>query len=247
MVGRVGDTLIDPFSNRVVAFVVNRLPPEEMYVVPWSGLKMVTPDRLLIWASIMVVRAEELFPIKRLLRQGAIGQGTVFRTTDGQSLGAMADFYFDERTGVIIGYEIIRGDSAVGNDDRSFLPAPDSIALDMSQGVPQVWFRSHSRFYVKRNCVSELTQAFQQATSQTVDTNAYSQRLVASRLLQQTVGCLVQHSVTTEDGYLVAVQGQMVTDTVVGYAREKHSEAELLAAIGFNLTAHLDVLPPSTG
>jgi uncharacterized protein YrrD len=246
IVGRVGNTLIDPFSNRVAAFVVKWLPPGEVFVVPWSGIKTVTPDKLLIWASSMVVRAEELFTVRQLLKHGAIGPGTLFRTADGQSLGAMSDFYFDERNGAIVGYEVTGEDPSRGNEGPGFLPPPKLMALDMTNRVGQIWFRSYTHPAENRDCVSELGQALQHMNHHKDDMNPYSARTLALALLEQAIGCQVQHTITTPDGYLVAVRNQIVTDSVVGYAQEKHSEVELLGAVGFDLDADWRTPPPGT-
>ena len=239
VVGRVGNTLIDPFSNRVAAFIVQWLPPGEIYVVPWSGVKAVTPDKLLIWASTMVVRADELFSVRQLLRHGAIGPGTLFKTADGQTLGAMSDFYFDERNGAIIGYEVLGDGSPGGKTRPTFLPTPKPMAVDMSSHVGQVWFRSYSRSSEKRECVSDLTRTLHGMIHQLDNRDPFPERMLASWLVEQTIGCPVEHTITTHDGYLVAVQDQIVTEGEVRYAQEKHSEVELLAAVGFDLNAHL--------
>ena len=55
--------------------------------------------------------------------------GMALLTTDGQNLGRIADVYFDEQTGNVVGYEATGGLFADLSSGRAFIPAPSDVQI----------------------------------------------------------------------------------------------------------------------
>lgn len=74
-----------------------------------------------------------------------------------------------------------------------------------------------------RNILSDQAQAVSEQT----------QGLVASHAVAEARGHRVQRMVRTEEGFIVAAPGQIVTDRVIQQAKEQQQEQALLTAVGF--------------
>lgn len=121
--GSIGGTLIDPRLRRIAAFTLERTAREAMIVLPWMGVKRLEDGQIFAWAATMIVRAEELFDVRQLLKGGTLTRGTRFHSADGIFLGEMADFFFDPHSGLILRYEVIGGPFVDGKTGHGFLPA----------------------------------------------------------------------------------------------------------------------------
>ncbi len=80
-------------------------------------------DTLVIDSKTSVVKASEVPEMKDVFDRGNVLEGVRVRTTDGRDLGKFQAFYFDEKSGSILGYEL-SGGSGQKRRARSFLPAP---------------------------------------------------------------------------------------------------------------------------
>jgi uncharacterized protein YrrD len=61
--------------------------------------------------------------------------GTQVLTTDGKSLGTLADMCIDETTGKVIGYEVSGGFIADTLRGKKFLPAPPGLAIGKDAAI----------------------------------------------------------------------------------------------------------------
>jgi len=231
LIGRVKDVLIDPYSNQLGAFILKkRLSRASAAVLPWIGVKAVEPARVIAWAPTMIVNADDLFDLKQLLKQGTISEGTRFKTRDGQFLGSLFDFYFDEQGGAIIGYDVVGGLLARSERDHAFLPAPDRVSFDKDTNTVLVPFKATS-ITVHGDCRPHLFDALQRWIRQAEDTALVTPQPLAKVLLQHAVGCRVQRMVVSEDGYIIAAEGQPVTERVIEAADKNQVQADLLKAV----------------
>jgi uncharacterized protein YrrD len=230
-IGTVQDVLIDPYSNQLGAFFLKkRLSRGAAVVLPWIGVKAVEPGRVITWAPTMLVKADELFDLKQLISQGTISEGTRFKTSDGQFLGSLFDFYFEEQSGAIVGYDVVGGVLTQSERDHAFLPAPDRISFDKDRNVVQIPVQATS-MNVDADCRPHLFEAFQRWIRQAEDTALVTPQPLATVLLQHAVGCRVQRTVVSEDGYIIAAEGQPVTRRVIEDAGRNQAEADLLKAV----------------
>lgn len=135
VLGNIGGILVDPYRSCVAAFALERTAREPLMVLPWIGVRRVEAGRVLAWATTMIVKAQELFDIRRLLRDGMSQTGMRFESADGIFLGKMVDFYFDPYSGAVLRYEVLGGPFAAGPDARSWIPALANTNVDKEAGT----------------------------------------------------------------------------------------------------------------
>ncbi|NJP08861.1 MAG: hypothetical protein HC866_04755 [Leptolyngbyaceae cyanobacterium RU_5_1] len=99
------------------------------WVVPFQQVKAIGTDAMIVPSRSSVVRARELPEVQQILQRHNILKGTYILTTGGQHLGKMLDLYFDDRTGVIEGYEVSGGLFADVYTGRSFVPAHQTLKI----------------------------------------------------------------------------------------------------------------------
>ncbi len=130
ILGNISSVLIDPYWCRIAAFTIKRVARGPLMVLPWMGVRRIEPDRVLAWATTMIVKAQELFDIRRLLRDGTIQTGMHFQSADGAFLGEMVDFFFDPYSGAVLRYEVAGGSFATGKNEHSWIPALANTNVD---------------------------------------------------------------------------------------------------------------------
>ncbi len=124
-IGKIKDLVIDPTGKQVIGFVISEGVIHGAKVAAWSTLQALGPDAVVLNASSSVVKAAEQPDIKAVLDKELSIRGLRLETTEGKELGKIEDFHFDERTGLVEGYELAGGLFSKG----SFLPTPASIEL----------------------------------------------------------------------------------------------------------------------
>ncbi len=106
ILGVVSSILIDSDLHRIVAFTLKHRLHNSLHVLPWMGVQRIEPELVWAWSPNMIVKAVELFDIRRLLKQGTVKRGTKFKSADSQFLGTMTDFFFDRQCGTVYSYEV---------------------------------------------------------------------------------------------------------------------------------------------
>ncbi len=124
-VGKIKDVVVDSTGKQVIGFVVSTGLVSSSKVAPWAALQAIGPDAVVLNAASSVVKADEVADIKAMLDKKIEIRGLQLQTTDGKELGKIDDYRFDERTGVIEGFELAGGLFS----RKSFLPVPASIEL----------------------------------------------------------------------------------------------------------------------
>ena len=231
--GHVQGTLIDYDANRLAAFWVNPgAPTYQTRILPWSGVKTVEADRVIAWSANMLANVRDLFSIQRLIVQKAIRPGMRFKTIDHQDLGAMADFYFDESTGLLEGYEIVEGVLAADTDNHGFLPAPPMMAI------------SENEMLVPANTVKTMQEkpggllALLEQLKEEIEVGSpVNQDLIIRYLLPGINGLRVERSVQLNNGVIVAARGQIITAALIQRAQTHQAEQQMIEAVGIDLDA----------
>ncbi len=134
VLGHISAILIDPHLSRIAAFTLEPTSRETL-VLPWMGVKRIEPGQVFAWAATMIVRADELFDIRRLLQDGTLKPDTRFYSADGTLLGHMHDFFFDRHSGAILKYEIVGGPFAESETGRNVIPALGNTRIDKETGT----------------------------------------------------------------------------------------------------------------
>jgi uncharacterized protein YrrD len=230
--GYVQGMLIDYDANRLAGFWVK--PGASNYqeqILPWSGVKTVEPKGVIAWSANMLASAQDLFSIRQLMLQKAIRAGMRFVTTDQQDLGGMVDFYIDESTGLLGGYEIVGGALAANVDDHSFLPAPHIITIsDNEVLVPANTVKAMRE---KPGGLPALLNQLQAEIEAEKPTN--QDLFIRHILLPRIRGLRLQRSVRSESGTITAARGQITTAALIQRAQVHQAERRIIEAVGIDL------------
>ncbi len=123
-VGKVQDLVVDQTGSQVLGVLVDEKGWfSDAHVVRWPAVLSVGEDSLVIDSKTSVVKASEIPDMKDVFDRGNVLAGVRVRTTDGLDLGKFEAFYFDEKSGRILGYELSGGTDRKRRA-RSFLPTP---------------------------------------------------------------------------------------------------------------------------
>jgi uncharacterized protein YrrD len=125
-VGKVHDLVVDQKGSQVLGVLVEEGWLGGARVVRWPAILSVGTDTVVIDSKTSVVKASEVPDMKEVFDRGHVFEGIHIRTTEGLDLGKFEAFYFDEKSGRILGYEL-SGGTGRKKRARSFLPTPASF------------------------------------------------------------------------------------------------------------------------
>lgn len=138
---KVNGVIVDPGGQRLVALVVDQGGlMSSTRVVPIEEVSSFGRDAVVIGGRGSIVTTAEAPGLKQLVEQSEkIVDKKVFTVT-GDEQGTIADIYFDESSGKVLGYEVsggVIGDVAKGT---SYLPSEEitSIGTDVVLVAPEV-------------------------------------------------------------------------------------------------------------
>jgi uncharacterized protein YrrD len=124
------DLIFDQDQNQLLGFLIDEGGWfSNARVLPLSQVNSIGVDAVIIPAKDAVSASSEYPNIHRILENNNILNGTQIMTTDGRDLGKLVDFYFDENTGTVEGYEASGGLFADAYSGRSFVPAPHTLKI----------------------------------------------------------------------------------------------------------------------
>jgi uncharacterized protein YrrD len=106
----VKDILVGAGNDEVVAFLVDEgglLGTST--VVPYEAIQSIGRDAVVIDQESSVVPAANTPEVKAILDRNNKPVGKPVYTEDGQKMGDIADFYFDDANGRITGFEVSGG------------------------------------------------------------------------------------------------------------------------------------------
>jgi uncharacterized protein YrrD len=124
------DLIFDQDENRLLGFLIDEGGWfGNAKVLPLNFVKAIGIDAVIIPSKDVIAPSSEHPIIHRILENNNILNGTRIMTTDGRDLGTLVDFYFDQSTGVVEGYEASGGLFADAYSGRSFVPAPHTLKI----------------------------------------------------------------------------------------------------------------------
>jgi len=124
------DLIFDQQNNLLLGFLVDEGGWfSNALVLPLSNIQAIGNDAVIVPSRDVISSASEFPEIQNILEKDNVLKGTKIMTVDGRDLGTMTDLYFDDKTGVIEGYEVSGGIFADAYSGRSFVPAPDTIKI----------------------------------------------------------------------------------------------------------------------
>ncbi len=124
------DVIFDQHENCLLGFLIDEGGWfSNAKVLPLDRVQAIGADAVIIPSKDSIAPSSDYPKIHRVLEHNNILNGTKIMTTDGRDLGTLVDFYFDELTGKVEGYEASGGLFADAYSGRSFVPAPQTLKI----------------------------------------------------------------------------------------------------------------------
>jgi len=129
-IATVQDLVFDHAAGQLLALLVDEGGWfRAARVVPFEAVRSFGDDAVVIGDAAEVVTADANSRVSDILHDKATLVGTTLMTTDGKNLGRLADMYFDETLGGVIGYDVTGGLFSDLSSGRSFVPAEGGLNL----------------------------------------------------------------------------------------------------------------------
>lgn len=129
-INTIKDLIFDQSDNSLLGFLIEEggwfSDPK---VLPLARVRALGNDAAIVPSRSAISSARDYPNIQKILEHNNILNGTRIMTTDGRDLGKLVDFYFDEHTGTIEGYETSGGLFADAYSGRSFVPAFQTLKI----------------------------------------------------------------------------------------------------------------------
>jgi uncharacterized protein YrrD len=250
----ITDLVFDQVKNVLLGFLVDEGGWfTSARVLPLAQVQAIGPDAVIVASRDSIVVANTMPRIEEVLDHNNILRDTRIMTVDGRDLGTMIDLYFDDQTGRVEGYEVSGGLFADAYSGRSFVPAPQTIKIgedvafipsetaDLMQeqigGVRAAMQITSEKVQEVAHATSEKAKEVAQFTSEKAQAVGRSATAsIASLSVEQAEGRRVMQMVQTDDGYIVAATGQIVTPQVIERAKTYNREQALLGSVGLSTT-----------
>ena len=207
----VVDVIFDQNENRLLGFLIDEGGWfSNAKVLPLDRVKAIGVDALIIPSKDSISSSSHHPKIHKVLEHNNILNGTKIMTTDGRDLGTLVDFYFDEVSGAVEGYEASGGLFADAYSGRSFVPAPQTLKIG-----EDIAFVPTETAEMMQEQVGGLKAAMQNAGEKIQDTAQ-----VAGAKLQETA------QVTGEK---LQVAGRMASSKVTDAIIDRDAQKEFVA------------------
>ncbi len=259
----VVDLIFDQSDNRLLGFLIDESGWfNNAQVLPLSQVQAIGVDAVII-SSKNVIAASSKYPvIHKILENNNVLNGTRIMTTDGQDLGTLVDFYFDEHTGAVEGYEASGGLFADTYSGRSFVPAPQTLKIgedvafvpaktaglmeEQVGGLKAAMQNANEKFQETTQVASEKMQETAQITGDKLQAarrvaNSKMTNAIVDRDAQKAfmVDKVAQKTVNDPNGHHLIVAGEVINLDVSNTAEQLGILDELYRSAGGNLTEPL--------
>ena len=239
------DLIFDQQNNLLLGFLVDEGGWfSNALVLPLSNIQAIGNDAVIVPSRDVISSASEFPEIQNILEKDNVLKGTKIMTVDGRDLGTMTDLYFDDKTGVIEGYEVSGGIFADAYSGRSFVPAPDTIKIGediafVPSETADLMEEQTGGIRAVLHTAGEKAQEF----AQTAGEKAQEAAQMANTKLTNTVvkpeeqeefvlGKVAEKTVKTSDGIVLIQEGQVVHQSHIIAARNSNIMDELYRATG---------------
>ena len=252
----IKDLIFDQNSNRLLGFLISEggwLSSPRILLL--KDVLAIGVDAVIISSRDNVFEAKQVPEIAKILEYNNVLKGTRILTTDGRNLGTMVDLYFDNDTGIVEGYEVSGGMFADAYSGRSFVPTPKTLkigkdvafvpvetALLMEEQIGGIKAAMQAAGEKVQETVQSTGEKLQDAggklkqSSSSLSQNFSGQfsSALAERAVEEAKGYRVRQFVRSDDGFIIAAPGQIVSDSVIKFAQQFHQEEALLQAVGLS-------------
>ena len=135
-VDSVRDLIFDEQGNRVLALLVDEGGWfHAAKVIPFASVKSIGEDAVMIASADAVMSARDDATIAAAMESKSGLAGLNLLTSDGKELGRIADVFFDETSGQVVGYEATGGLFSDLSSGRTFVPAPESVTIGAEAAI----------------------------------------------------------------------------------------------------------------
>ena len=257
-VDSVRDVVFDHQGNRVLAFLVDEGGWfRAAKAVPFARIRSIGEHAVMIASPDDVTSSRDDKALGDALESKKSLLGMALLTTDGQNLGRIADVYFDEQTGNVVGYEATGGLFADLSSGRAFIPAPSDVqigedaaivpisvanAMKENPGGIRGAFKSagdavtgavqgagNAVTGAVHNAGEAVKDTYQTAASSVRETVGNATEAVSERQQEYVIGKTSNTEIVAEDGTVIVHQGETVTPLHAEVA-EWHGKLPALAA-----------------
>ena len=233
----VRDLIFDEQGNHVLALLVDEGGWfHAARVIAFSSVRSIGEDAVMIGSADDVVSARDNATIAAAMESKSGLAGLNLLTTDGKDLGRIADVFFDEASGQVIGYEATGGLFSDLSSGRTFVPAPESVTIGAEAAIvpPAV---AHAMEEQEAGGLQGAFSSVSESVKGAAGTVADSVKETAGNVAQATkdrqkeyvVGKTAGSDVAGADGLVLVTRGQTIT-------AEQAQQAETLGLLG-SLTA----------
>jgi uncharacterized protein YrrD len=226
-IGKVADLVIDFSNNQILGLSLSEGQwSQRARMLPLHEVHALGLDVIIVSSRSAIVEVDQTAETKLVLGHDMVRKRIKLLTTAGRDLGAMTDVYFDERSGVIQGYEVEGGFFAAASCGRSFVPAPHTLKIGADVAfVPPETVDLMTEQEVEATVTSDTPQVASgpQAGAREF-AEAESHDIPVYRSIEETKGRRVRRSVQTPTGFVVAAQGQIVSDAVIEQTCAHHQK-----------------------
>jgi len=239
------DLIFDQQNNLLLGFLVDEGGWfSTAMVLPLSNIQAIGNDAVIVASRDAIASASQFPEIQNILEKDNVLKGTKIMTVDGRDLGTMSDLYFDDKTGVIEGYEVSGGIFADAYSGRSFVPAPDTIKIGediafVPSETADLMEEQTGGIKAALQTAGEKAQEF----AQTAGEKAQEAAQMANTKLTNTVvnpeeqekfvlGKVAEKAVKNSDGIFLIQEGQVVHQSHILAARNSNIMDELYRATG---------------
>ncbi len=251
-IATIKDLIFDQHENCLLGFLIEEAGWfSHAKILPLYLVKAIGSDAIIVPSSDAISPSIDRANIYKVLQDDNVLDGMRIVTTDGRDLGKLIDFYFDEKTGVVEGYEVSGGIFADVYSGRSFVPATHALKIgrDVAFVPAEIVGLMEERvggLKAVMQTASDKIQETAQNTSEKLQAAGGNLAIPLRERLEDSVSGLTidraqgrraQQAIYTPDGYIIAAQGQIITPQAIERARATHQEAALLAAVGFSPAA----------
>lgn len=208
---RIANSILDLQTNEMVGFLLTEGGwAGGARILLWDSIGRISRNSLHVSPVLPVIDIGGVMRAKYILEDKIQVIGLQVITRQGQLLGEILDFYFDEVDGKILGFDV-----SDGVIERNFVFIPTKEPLKIVNG-----------FVIPTNAIlSEIYMEGSSFMNLNMDLNPKEQ-------LGEAVGHRVQYDVRDDEEYIIAARDQMVTESILKATREAHQELEMLQATG---------------
>lgn len=262
-INSIKDLIFDQSDNSLLGFLIEEGSLfSDPKVLPLAQVKALGNDAAIVPSRSAISAVKDYPNIQKILEHNNILNGTRIMTTDGRDLGKLVDFYFDENTGAIEGYETSGGLFADAYSGRSFVPAfqtlkigedvafvpAETIALMEEQvgGLKAAMQTASEKLQETAQVAGERFQETAQVAGTRIQdagrlANARVTDAVVDRSAQKAfaIGKVAQTTVANPNGGSLVLAGEVITARTADTAERLEVLDELYRAAGGNLRAPL--------